>query len=187
MEYKFKYFQDPLKYARYVEEPCEICGSTNLCLNGDYLERNDELESVCLDCLVEGKVVVQFPSFLYDRLSAEVKRFNPKLGEDDIRSVVKGIFSILEKTPPVPWIQYNDWPVCCGDFMLFLRELEREDFNNFAGNGNGKEILLNMLDDETKNRIESLEILWDELGDYSIAYQFECFRCNKTKVVIQSF
>lgn len=188
MEYKFKYFLNPKKNARYVDEPCEVCGNSNLCLNGTYFDHHeDELESICMDCLVQGKVVVEFPSFLYDRIYDEVKEENPSLTEEEIKSNVDTIFSVLEKTPPIPWLQYNDWPVCCGDFMTYLGELGRDDLDSIATDSDGKALLLNLLDEETKNRIDDLEYLWEELGDYAIAYHFKCMECGKQIVVIQSF
>lgn len=188
MNYKFKYFLNPEKSARYVDEPCEVCGNSNLCLNGTYFNHhNDEVESICIDCLVQGKVVVEFPSFLYDRIYNDMKREKPSLIEEEIKEKVNNIFSILEKTPPIPWIQYNDWPVCCSDFMTYLGELTRDDLNSIATDGDGKALLLGLLDDETKNRIDNLEYLLEDLGDYVIAYHFKCMECDKQFVVLQSF
>lgn len=187
MDYKFKYFLNPEKNASYVDEPCEVCGSSDLCLDGTYFDNQEELESICMECLVKGKVVVEFPSFLYDKIYYELKRIKPTLTEEEIKYNVNDIFSELEKTPPVPWLQYNDWPVCCGDFMTYLGELTRNELNSMAVDGDGKTLLLSLIDDEMKNRIDSLEALWDDLGDHVIAYHFKCMECDKQIAILQSY
>lgn len=188
IKHKFKYFQNPEKNARYIDEPCEVCGSNNLCLNGTYFDHyEDELESICMDCLVQGKVVVKFPNFLYTRIYDEVKKENQNSTEEQIKNKIDTIFSVLEKTPPIPWIQYNDWPVCCGDFMTYLEELGRDNLNLMATNGDGKSLLFDLLDEETKSRVEDLEALWNDLEDYDIAYHFKCEKCGKERVIIQNF
>lgn len=187
MIYKFKYFLDPEKDASYVDEPCEVCGSSNLCLDGTYFDHEEELESICMECLVKGKIVVEFPDFLYDKIYNELKRINPTLSEEKIKDNMNEIFSVLEKTPPVPWIQYNDWPVCCGDFMIYLGELTRDQLNAMDINNDGKNLLLRLIDNETKNRIDNLDFLWDGLGDYVIAYYFQCTKCDKQTVILQSY
>jgi hypothetical protein len=32
----------------------------------------------------------------------------------------------LAHTPPVPWLQNNEWPICSDDFAVYLGELTRE-------------------------------------------------------------
>lgn len=188
MKYKFNYFKDPLKYARFTDKSCDNCGSANLCLNGIYFDNSeDEFESVCLECLVRGEVIVEIPSFLGERLYNEVKSRYQGSSLLGIEEKVNKMLEELSKTPPVPWLQFNDWPVCCGDFMRYIGEWGREEFNLNSNDGNGKRYLLDLLDDSFINQIDDFEVFWNEIGEYSIAFVFECIECKVRKVIVQSY
>ncbi|NRY60177.1 CbrC family protein [Clostridium beijerinckii] len=188
MEFKFKYFTNVQRNARFIDEPCDNCGSTNLCLNGIYFDHYDEeVEAVCLECLTKGNIVVEIPSEVSEKIYNEISINYPDGSEDELKKRVNEIIEELSKTPPVPWVQSNDWQVCCGNFMTYLGELGRDDLDSMATDGDGKALLLNLIDEETKNRIDDLECLWNELGDYAVAYHFKCMKCGKQIVVIQSY
>ena len=99
----YKYFSDVLKNGYFTETPCQFCGSSEHCLEGSFFDRDDNLVSICLNCFDKRKVSVDIPSYIADRV---VKKQNEKVTE-------------LSFCPPVPWIQNNDWPVCCDDYMTY--------------------------------------------------------------------
>lgn len=187
-KFNFRYFDNPQENAEFEEEPCEICGNNNNCLSGAYLDTSEsEIESVCLGCIVAGKVKIEFPKHLRVRLFDEIKRFNKTITIEEAESKIDKIFEELEKTPPVPWVQYNDWPVCCGDFMKYIGEWEKDDFIKNSEDGDGKNYLSKLIDEKTKARIDSLNVLWDEIGEYTIAFAFECISCKQISIVLQDY
>ena len=93
----------------------------------------------------------------------------------------------LSFCPPVPWIQNNDWPVCCDDYMTYIGEWEREDFIKNSTNGDGLSLLKELLIDELKNNVESYEALWTGLGYETAAFVFKCSKCGNKVVVCQDY
>ena len=186
-KYKFKYFMNPEANAEFTEENCQFCGTKEKCLEGEYFDREDEVTSVCLDCLVKGETTVQIPQYLKDRLYTHLKNTFKEKSSEELKELFESTISELEKNPPVPWIQYNDWPVCDGDFMRYVGEWKQEDFNNVSQNGNGKDYILSILDDFTKSRIDDIDVFWNDIGNYTAVFVFMCIHCNKIIGVAQSY
>jgi len=99
----------------------------------------------------------------------------------------KRIENQLSFCPPVPWIQNNDWPVCCDDFMIYIGEWEQEDFTAHSTNGDGLSLLKELLIDELKDNVESYDALWEDLGYETAAFAFKCPKCGKIVVVCQDY
>ena len=93
----------------------------------------------------------------------------------------------LSFCPPVPWIQNNDWPVCCDDYMTYIGEWEREDFIKNSTTGDGLSLLKELLIDELKNNVESYEALWADVGYETAAFVFKCSKCGNKVVVCQDY
>ncbi|ADL52029.1 hypothetical protein Clocel_2303 [Clostridium cellulovorans 743B] len=101
----YKYFNDPLKYADFIDKPCEKCGSEKNCLDTIYFDyRSDEIESVCMDCLDKGKALMKIPNYIYQRICDEVKRYFENESEDEIKRKIDIIIGDLQRTPPILWI-----------------------------------------------------------------------------------
>ena len=43
------------------------------------------------------------------------------------REIANEEIEILKYTPPIPWVQFNDWKVCCDDYMQYIGEWEQKD------------------------------------------------------------
>lgn len=181
---KFKYFDNVLENAEFTDIPCEICGSQKNCLEGLYFEC-DDINSACIDCLSKGKIKVNITEFIKERIIAHLKENNKN--EDEIERKVKMLVDELERTPPVPWIQYNDWPICCNDFTKYLGEWGKEDIIRNSHDKNEKEHLISILDDFSKSRIDNLDCFWDEIGDDVAIFVFKCIYCSKLIAVWQSY
>ena len=166
----YKYFDNVKKNAVFTEQACQFCGSKNDCLEGVYFEKNN-IESVCVECLAQSKTSVYIP----DEIQSKIVR-------DRIKKV--GELSI---TPPVAWVQSNEWPVCCDDYMTYIGEWEREDFIKNSTNGDGLSLLKELLIDELKNNVESYEALWTGLGYETAAFVFKCSKCGNKVVVCQDY
>ena len=168
---EYKYFEDVLKNGYFTETPCQFCGNTQNCLDGAFFDRNDGVMSICLDCFDKRKVNVTIPNYIANKVNNNRKQKVNELGF----------------CPPVPWIQNNDWPVCCDDFMVYIGEWEQEDFCAHSPNGDGMSILKELLIDELKDNVESYEALWDDLGYETAAFVFKCPSCGKIVVICQDY
>lgn len=183
----YEYYENVLKNAEFTKEKCQICSSEEKCLEGIYFEQGSKLKSVCLNCLNEGKIKVDIPVYLKNKLYESIKKIDVNQDKDTIELKVNMIIEKLEKTPPVPWIQNNEWPVCCGDFLKFIGEWEQEDFNEKAEDKNGKKKFEELLDENTRKKVDNIDVLWEDLDNETVAFVFRCNHCDKYTVVCQSY
>ena len=166
----YKYFDNVKKNAVFTEHACQFCGSKNDCLEGVYFEKNN-IESVCVECLAQSKTSVYIP----DEIQSKIVR-------DRIKKV--GELSI---TPPVAWVQSNEWPVCCDDYMKYIGEWEKTDFINQSSHEEYINYFKKLLDKKMLERIDDIETLIEDLGYDSVAYAFRCIYCNKITIVCQDY
>ncbi len=167
---EYKYFTDVCLHAEFSKEKCQFCGSTEKCLEGVYFD-NPMISSICLKCFEQRKAKVNIPEYIRNKIKNNV---NEKVEE-------------LEYTPPVPWIQYNDWQVCCDDFCQFLGEWKKDNFINNSSGENPITFFKSVLCKETLELVDDIEVLWEDLGKYTTAFVFQCKKCNKKIVVCQSY
>ena len=166
----YKYYSNTKQNAIFTDEPCQFCGVEKDCLEGVYLEQ-DGIDSVCLSCLDKKKTEVDVPMYIQNRVK-----------KDSVSKIEE-----LKCTPPIPWVQFNDWQVCCDDYMKYLGEWEQEDFITKATDGNGVNLLKELLDDDTLSKVDDINILWNDIGYNTVAYAFECLHCERIMVVCQSY
>lgn len=182
---KFKYFEDPLKNADMRKGNCQICGADRLCLEGIHFDSEDEVELVCLACLQSGKFKVNISSFLEERIYNHLHDVYPQYEKSETEFQVKALTEELSKNPPVPWIQYNDWPVCCGDFAKYIGEWNKEDIDKKSSNG--KEYIMEIMDDFSKGKIEDIDVFWDDIGEFTAIFVFKCIKCSRLIAVSQAY
>ena len=84
-------------------------------------------------------------------------------------------------------MQSNDWPVCCDDYMVYIGEWEQEDFNSYSKTESGKDALAKLLAPEILERVENLDVLWDDLSYGTAAFAFQCPQCGKTVIICQDY
>lgn len=184
-ELAFRYFPNYKKEARFTDQPCEVCGDRP-CLAGVYFGITDGPEAVCLNCLVMGKVVVDIPTYLKNQLEESVKIVNPGWQEEQTKTYIGGVVEALSRTPPVPWIQNNNWPVHHGDFCRYLGEWSQARLAQEAPDGDGKTYLMSIL--EAPDEVGDPEGLWESIADeWTAVFVFECFTCNKRIAIEQSY
>lgn len=169
---KYKYFYNVKKEAAFTENKCQFCGSKEDCLEGIYFNQ-DNIDSVCLRCFAEKKAGVDIPDYIQKRIKYDP---NKKIQE-------------LKYTPPIPWVQYNDWQVCCDDYMKYIGEWEQEEFIKVSENESKNEIefFREMLNGDTLKKVDDINVLWEDLGYDTVAYVFKCSICGKRTVVCQSY
>ncbi len=166
----YKYFENVEKNAYFTDVPCQFCSSKRSCLDGVFFER-DDIVSICLNCFDQKKANVEVPDYIKAR----------------VKNDVDNKFESLQFNPPVPWIQSNDWPVCCDDYMIYVGEWEQDDFNNHSETGHGKETFKSLMDSETLKRVENFDVLWNELGNETAAFAFKCLHCGKIIIICQDY
>lgn len=165
---EYKYFRDVEKNAAFTDIPCEFCGSVENCLDGVYFE-DGQLDSICLKCFQMKRARVVIPSFISSLIKENTLQKTKELSE----------------TPPVPWIQHNEWPVCCDDYLTYIGEWGQDEFNNSAKNGDGLTLFIEYLQDKLQK--EKVQYLWENLGSFSSAFVFECEKCGKRIAVVQEY
>ena len=166
----YKYYSNVEKNADFTEEPCQFCGTKEDCLEGIYFGQSD-ITSVCLSCLDKKKIEVDIPDYLQNR----------------IKNNASSKIETLKYTPPIPWVQFNDWQVCCDDYMKYIGEWEQEDFINEAVDGDGINLLKHLLNEDTLSRVDDINVLWEDIGYDTVAYVFQCPNCGRITVVCQSY
>lgn len=90
----YDYFINVKENAVFTEKSCQFCGKNDNCLEGVYFEQPN-LKSICLSCLDSKKMGVDIPDYIKKLVCID--------GANKIEK--------LKYTPPVPWVQYNDWKV----------------------------------------------------------------------------
>jgi uncharacterized protein CbrC (UPF0167 family) len=184
---QYKYFDNVLKNGEFTDERCQVCATKENCLEGEYFDQDYDVISVCLECLNKGLITVNIPQFIKDRIYSQIENNLHGKSKENIEKTTNVLIEMLSKTPPVPWVQYNDWPVCCNDFARYLGEWNKDDIINKAPDGDGKKYLLSILDDFTKSKVDNIDILWEDIGKYTAVFAFECIECSKKIAICQSY
>lgn len=166
---QYEYFKNVEENAVFTEEKCQFCGNNKNCLEGIYFEQSG-LKSVCLSCFEKRVIGVDVPEYLKKQVHYNVEKIDK-----------------LTYTPPVPWVQYNDWQVCCDDYMQYLGEWIQEDFIRESSDGNGIRLFQSLLSIDFMKQVGDINDLWGDLGKDTVAFVFYCPICNNKKVVCQSY
>lgn len=166
----FKYFFNVEENAVFSNKPCQFCFSGKDCLDGVYFDDPD-VETICLKCLKQKKASVPIPQYV----RRQIKQDEP------LKTTV------LMQTPPVPWVQYNDWPACCDDYMQYVGEWTKDTFLKEANDGDGIRLLRTLLRSDQLAQTEDFDALWDSIGDDTIVFVFRCLICGKLTAVCQSY
>lgn len=184
---EFKYFPENKKFAVFATDKC-LCKDNLPCLEPIHFEDPEIENPVCLDQLVNGQVRVAISVYLQKRLLDSIVNTHPSWSGDRARNLAAQIVDALSRTPPVPWIQNNDWPVCCGDFCCYLGEWSQEKLTESSPDGNGSSFLWGILEERRRNRRDDPDQLWQEIeSGWTTIFVFRCFECNTLIAVDQSY
>ena len=143
--YLFPYFPDYERWARFTDLPCDGCQGTP-CLDGICFDQSSDLQAVCVSCLVSGRIIDSLPDGLPIRFRSSVERMHAEWTEAQITHHVQERLERLTRTPPIPWVQNNEWVFCGDDFAHYLGEQTQEDLNAMAPDGNGLAYLAQLID-----------------------------------------
>ncbi|MBP7599883.1 MAG: CbrC family protein [Thermoflexales bacterium] len=187
MKPSFKYFPDFTTWARTSNEPCE-CVDDSMCLDPLPFGHPELDRPICVDDLVRGVVRVDVPEYLRKRLRASIAAEQPAWGTTQVDDDAALKIDQLERTPPVPWIQSNRWPICHADFCVYLGECSCARLDGLATDGNGLRYLSDILENQRPVDEYSMRRLWNQIDrGWTIIFLFQCTRCSRQIAIHQSF
>lgn len=179
----FRYFPEYEKWARFTNEDC-VCPNESRCLDGLCFDNPSVPEAVCLNDLVSGRFRVDIPDYLLVDLAKSVNHNYPDWPEDQAKAYSEHTVDELSRTPPVQWIQSNQWPVCHADFCRYLGEWDQSQLARNAPDGDGLTYLMSIVQDPVHDK----EGLWQSIDKkWTIIFMFECFTCSRVIAIDQSF
>jgi uncharacterized protein CbrC (UPF0167 family) len=182
--YNFKYFADYQRWASFTTQP-HTCPNSEA-LDGVFFDDSNVPDIVCLADLVAGKTRVYIPEYLIEELKKSIHQTYPNSSDEVIENMVNTKVDELSRTPPVPWIQNNNWPIRNGDFCRYIGEWKQEDLCSQAADGDGFTYLFSILEhaDDYKER----EGLWDAIKtDWTSIFVFEDLANGGRVAIEQSY
>jgi uncharacterized protein CbrC (UPF0167 family) len=174
----FRYFPDFPEGADLRDTPCILC-DRRPAIPEIRLGFGRGLEgAVCATCIAEGKATVRVPSWVQSELEAGVTRTHPEWSDQEHVRYVSERVNELAHTPPVPWLQDNDWPVCDDDFAMYRGEVTRDRLEQRYGSvreakARLREILLDAVPDWEQDDA-AIEAEWNQLADWLAIFAFSC-------------
>ena len=124
----FRYIADSALVAhRHADLPCPICGQSGdvFCIYADIPESDGSespISEACASCIRNLNLESVWAWDTEKRLPAYLKAA-PGLDKDAARARVSEITEALRRTPRLPnFVQYDDWPFCCGDLAEYTGE-----------------------------------------------------------------
>ncbi|MGE5404663.1 MAG: CbrC family protein [Candidatus Saccharibacteria bacterium] len=190
---KFKYFENPEKYAVMLdgEHECDICNETKKCLDASLFYGDNEYSAFCMDCVSTG-CIRELGAFGVDPDAAELRKqlksHSPSLNDQKIEDEVKKLNDLLMYTTPhVPTWQDFFWPAHCADYCQYIGVAGQAEFCELAESGDGKDLFESSLYGDLKD-ITDIDEVWDGLKKKKItdpheswspmAYLFRCTKCG---------
>jgi uncharacterized protein CbrC (UPF0167 family) len=149
-------------------------------ISGQWLAKDDNgtRRDACAECLAIGKAHTDAPSWIERDLLVSVEALHPDWSIEQRSSYVAARIAELSRSPPIAWIQNNEWPVCGEDFAAYVGELTREGLERqYGGIEPGNAALRRIIEQERPawpEDEETLEWHWSELGNFLAKFVFRC-------------
>lgn len=177
---RFRYFPSFPDGACLAAGSCYFCGRTPA-LDGVWLDFDEDFDDpppVCVEDLVADRARVAVPAWVQEALARGVRERHPEWDAERRSRYTAERTDELAHTPPVPWIQENEWPVCADDYATYLGQLTREGLEQrYGGSAGGKVALRQIMQEERPNwKLDdaALEDWWPRLGGFLHVYAFDC-------------
>lgn len=185
---QFRYFPAFPSGAALKETACTWCGGTPSIPPVYLAPVGKATTPLCADCLAQGRGGVAIPSWVKRDLAHAVATAHPSWSPGEQESFVAARLEALAHTPPVAWLQNNEWPVCGDDFAVFLGELTRERLEQrWGGEAAGKRALRNILLQtipEWSQDEADVDAEWMALANVLAIFEFQC-DAGETRYVVQ--
>jgi hypothetical protein len=169
---EFRYFAQPHDVTastwKETPAPCDLCGEGRPGYDGPYYGEDDSVEFVCEECLIAGRLAER-------DLSTNEGEHGPPA---DRRAELE------QRTPHLVTWQDFFWPVHCGDYCRFVRNVGERELVELSPDGDAVAYANEHLSDDLKEfpldadslppRAPTAEDWWD-VG----LYLFECLECGR--------
>ena len=193
MSSEFRYFAHPHEFAHFAATPaiCEFCGEARPHYSGRFYGSEKGSKNICEACLAGGRLeTLNFTLNHGDSgaLQRQLSEAHPELSAEEIERIAHERTVELEKRTParLTW-QDLDWPVHCGDYCRYIKEIGQPELVALASDGDGPAYLAAHAPD-----IEDIEFARDVWGGvrpdaptdaaqvYSVGvYLFTCLVCGE--------
>ena len=196
---QFKFFEQPELFSIYIPEPidCDLCKKNTKCFDASSFFGEEEIKSICPECLVSGKlneININTCNGDISELKQHLKKANTALSDQEIDKIALEKTNELEKTtPPLITWQDWDWPAAEGDYCKFIGYGSVPLYIKLAGKSDPMKFFCKSLYEKLEDP-EEAEVLWDEsvpgeeIKNYEDSSQystlFYVFKSLHTKKVI---
>ena len=169
----FTYFRNPKQFAGLLpgKHVCNLCGYNDKCFEGESFYGEKVVDAICWKCLKNGRLEDE-GIFANDAdvegLFYQMLALNPDVPKSELLASAKAKINEVEfRTPPI--LSWLDWkfPALDGDFCEFISFTSKQELNELAENGDGKQFLIDHLRVDDDNLINP-EIVWYQLSDNKI-------------------
>lgn len=188
----FDYFPTFPGGAQLREEACSFCArSPAIPAVRLKLQASEEKpKAVCADCLRIGRARTEVPTWVERELTNAVRAAHPEWDSDEVARHVASRVDALSHTPPVPWLQNNEWPACKDDFAVYRGELTRDTLlGEYGSVARAKEALDSVIKEvrpEWTLDEEALGTAWEQLGNFVAIFVFQCPSDQRPIYVLQT-
>ena len=175
---QFRYFPAYPQGAQLGDDACDLCGHRPAITGIRLGLRMDEPRNVCADCLAADKVAASIPQWIQQDVRDAVDRLHADWSAMARADLVAARVYELAHTPPVPWLQNNEWPLCGDDFAIYQGELTQEALKRqHGGIVGGKAVLRTILERVVPNWEQddvAIDAEWRDLGNFLAVFVFRC-------------
>ena len=184
---KFRYLRDPEECWRSERtKTCVVCkqmrsGYGFITLHADGYDKHH----VCEECLITGRLAdlgLRVNEGDMEGLRYQLAGFRPDLLEEEReRLAVERTKEVEERTPRPNVLNLFTWPVHCGDYGVYERQVFADDLNQIAHDGDGKEFLATHIHRKYRDvDDEFLDNVWeDRLKGFMRFYLWQCPQCSE--------
>jgi uncharacterized protein CbrC (UPF0167 family) len=187
----FRYFRQPHEFSTFSKTPkiCDLCGKSQPGYNGPFYGRNS-VQFVCEQCIIEGKLAEK-NSFTnegnFNELLVQLESKVSEFSKAEIEKMAKAKDDELtHRTPHVITWQDFIWPVHCGDYCCFLKEVGQPELLAIAPEGQVHRLFESNNDDNFNDWWPNIrpDAPKDNTTAYSVGvYLFQCLNCQEYVVL----
>ncbi len=171
----FRYFPNFPKGADLEDGLCTVCGNKFVIP----MHMLYPPTSLCSQCLAQRKGKVNIEPWIVRQLENAMRVNHQDWLEQDIQACVAERIDELAHTPPILWLQNNEWPICTDDFAQFIGEITQEkllaehQWNVLQAKEALREILVTSMPLWEQDDV-TLELEWTLLGNWLAIFAFQC-------------
>lgn len=182
----FRYFPRFPESARLDAGNCAYCGASPTIPGGRLAPR----VAACAECVRSGRAQQPVPRWIQQALAHAVAASHSDWSQE--RQAAWGAQRVAElaATPPIAWLQNNEWPVCQDDFAVFAGELSQarllETHRSPERSRAALRDIVQAARPDWELDAEDVAALWEQLGNFVAIYVFRCPAKQEDIYVLQT-